>query len=707
MDGRDDNARLPMLNPMAQSDPSPAPEMPAAQVPSFQEHDMSEFLRGVMTPTVPSFPAQAWMEIDSIGPRGLLDFTSEGVDFNDADFGFLDQLCSDPFSSEQQLQPKLPQIPESSCSKGPRKHVALGAEAFKRSTLGIWLPAHQDRADTELENLSALSAEAGSPDTRINLERRCLRETLNISARDEFLAMILRTCKPERVSFVVKTFPPPELLDDLIDCFFSNHRQQTDCYIHIPTFSPNQQQPELLGGVVAFGATMTYVRSLHKLGFAMQEAVRMMVRGRCEEENSRTRELWLLQAFLCELQIGMWSGIKRKMEIAESHTQTVHTMLRRAGRLRRLKRLSSEPVLQDTGNVLHRKWLEWVEQESIKRLVFHAFIYDAQVSMAMLTNPIISYSELAIPLPESRDLWMAEDAEKWKTLYLNRPRSQNRQLSLLDFLQQPTELPESYDVHFCSLIILYGIWGMIWQHVQLASTLKRSGQINAFTAFRHQELLQTLHNFRINIYGCQYPPCPETSLVLELLHMYLHIDIGEMQLFAGKEDIEDARRVLPSLQQWVDSPDSRHAVWHAGQALRAAKAFPPKQLCRFYAIAVYHAGLTLWVYGIISQSKGARDKASFPNTAAHAVPLDGPESPTTQRFITLGKGIPSIGFRYGADPTAGLVPFSDEEAVMNVVVETLKNNFPASLDTDEAPPLVQNLIQLLQDLGKAARGIGT
>ncbi|KAJ9130732.1 C6 zinc finger domain containing protein [Pleurostoma richardsiae] len=599
LDSSDATTKLSVLETMIQSQSSPAPEVPNEQMPNFQEYDMSGFLKGVMTPTVPNFPA-TWMEVDNFGPRGLLDFTSDWIDFNDADFGFLDQ-----------------------------------------------------------------------------------------------------------VTFVVKTFPTPELLDDLIECFFSNHRQQTDSFIHMPTFNPNQQQPELVAGMAAFGATMTDVRSLHKLGFAMQEAVRTTVPGRCEEANATTRELWLLQAFMCEIQIGMWSGIKRKMEIAESHTQIPHTMLRRAGRFHRLKRPTPEPVPQDTGNVLHRKWLEWAEQESLCRLVFHAFIFDAQVSMAMLTNPIISYSELSIPLPESRELWMAEDADQWKALFLSRPRSHSPQLNLLDFLQQPTELPENHDVHLSSLIILYGLWGMIWQHLQLASTLKRPGHTSPCVALRHQELLQTLHHFRINLHGCQSPPRPDTALLLELLHMHLHMHIGEMQLFAGKGDIEDARRVLPSLQQWVDSSESRQAIWHAGQVLRAANDFPPKQLCRFYAIAVYHAGLTLWVYGVISQCRVVRDKSFSQNPGAHAVCLDGPECPATQRFITLGKGIPGVGFRQGTDPAIGLVPLSDHEAVMDVVVDTLKNNFPTPLDTDEAPPLVQNLIQLLRDLGKAAGGIGT
>jgi hypothetical protein len=45
-----------------------------------------------------------------------------------------------------------------------------------------------------------------------------------------------------------------------------------------------------------------------------------------EKDNSRTRELQVLQTYALELHIGLWSGNKRKMEIAESHAQPLITV---------------------------------------------------------------------------------------------------------------------------------------------------------------------------------------------------------------------------------------------------------------------------------------------------------------------------------------------------------------------------------------------
>jgi hypothetical protein len=207
-----------------------------------------------------------------------------------------------------------------------RQHVALGAEAFRRSAFGAWLPARQDCGDFELENLSILSPEVASPDTRINLDRHFLRERLGRTTRDEFLAMILGTCRPDKVPLIVRTFPTSGLLDDLLECFFACHQQQVDCFVHTASFQPNQQKCELLGVMIATGATKTDVKALHKLGFAIQEAVRTIIPQRCEEANANTRKLWLLQSFMFVLQVGIWSGIKRKMELAESHTQVIFTV---------------------------------------------------------------------------------------------------------------------------------------------------------------------------------------------------------------------------------------------------------------------------------------------------------------------------------------------------------------------------------------------
>ncbi|KAK0660624.1 Transcriptional regulator ADR1 [Lasiodiplodia hormozganensis] len=491
------------------------------------------------------------------------------------------------------------------------------------------------------------------------------------------------------------------------------------------------------------------MKALQKLGHAIQEAVRIAIVDVIERRNAITRELWAIQSFLLIIDVFLWSGNKRKMEIAESQQQPLWTMLRRAGRFKKPRGPPIAPLPEDTGDVLHQKWLHWVEQESSRRLVFRGFCYDAQSSMSLLVNPIISYGELCLPFPAARDLWTAETAEQWKAAYLSHQAdSPASSLCLLDCLKDPklaAAFPGTIDHDFSALIVLHGIWGMVWEFNQLQLTLKaNSGEYNSSLVMkhRHQELCQTVHHLRISVNSWRVTPAPEITLLLELQLLYLHLSIEDVQLFAGKEDQDDARRVLPALQQWMHDTYARTAVWQAARVLRAAKTFPRKQLRNFWAIALYHASLGLWTYGIIKQATAsasvsatctALPPAASSSSASTLDPnlgstvwLEGPETPDVQRFVTLGRGRPVISSSTrGIGASSGdqrLVPLSDPEATMNVVLDTLRRNFSATTkgsrgevmeDQQEAgatgllPPLVENLVQLMRDLGKAAGAVGS
>jgi hypothetical protein len=88
------------------------------------------------------------------------------------------------------------------------------------------------------------------------------------------------------------------------------------------------------------------------------------------------------------LDIGLWSGFKRKMEIAESFAQPIiivselllhlpfsndvycGQMLRRAGAFAPAANQSSaDPRREDSKPVLESKWRKWAERESFKRLI--------------------------------------------------------------------------------------------------------------------------------------------------------------------------------------------------------------------------------------------------------------------------------------------------------------------------------------------------
>ncbi|KAH7166688.1 hypothetical protein DER46DRAFT_554205 [Fusarium sp. MPI-SDFR-AT-0072] len=637
---------------------------------------------------------------DHLPSHGLLDFRVDGdTRFDDVAMDLWDLPYSPSFYYNGiLLEPKAStsvnleiQPPD------PARPAVLGHVAYKESALGMWEPSQNDHLNS---NIKALSVLGDSPQDAIqlnSLEASSQQfKPLSVGLRDQLLLLTLNACKPESKLAIIRAFPHSEILSKLIESFFSHHRVQTDSWMHGPSFEPNQQGAELILTIVNMGTMFADSKILHSLGFALHEVARLSLPVMFESANSMTRALWALQAFMLDIEMGLWSGIKRKMEIAESQRQIPFTMLRRSGRFSKAYTTADPPLPEDTGETLQNKWLAWIEQENYNRLIYHCFVIDTQVSIAMATCPLISFSELKTPLPESSDLWLAKDAETWKAIYLSEQRQHTR-VTLYDYFRHTAELDSSYDVSFCQLVILSGIWGMVWQCLQTIAVLDKPRHSDPALTLRQQEILQILHRFRINMPGDEacWPDGPVT-MMYHLVHMHLHIPFEEVELFAGKRDQSDARHALSLLLDWANSQESRKTIWYAGQIIRAAEKFEPGRLRGFYTIALYQANLAIWAYAVVSRVKGADKDGSIP--CNEMVCLNGPETPLAQRFIS--RGVPSVAVIQPCAPEHGSSPIRlmDREAVVDYVLGILSANFS---HIDAMPPLVENLQELLDKLGRA------
>jgi hypothetical protein len=192
----------------------------------------------------------------------------------------------------------------------------------------------------------------------------------------------------------------------------------------------------------------------------------------------------------------------------------------------------------------------------------------------------------------------------------------------------------------------------------------------------------------------------------EFVMMYLHIDIDAIQRFVGKMGELDARRAYPGLRDWSRTKEARSAIWHAGQMLRAARKVAIFQFRGFDCLAIYHASLVLWVYGLIQCGETKRLEVTTPMSEADLtpqVPLDGPEDHVTKSFIGHGVGRPGLMMLQSRGGNEGDVQIfcelSKPRAVMAVARQVFEGNCPLTLPDDELPPMVQNLCSLIEDLG--------
>ncbi|OJJ47367.1 hypothetical protein ASPZODRAFT_96356 [Penicilliopsis zonata CBS 506.65] len=631
-------------------------------------------------------------------PHGLIAFGLEtNLDLSMVDLTFLETYNSRiPFEEAPLPMDNIP-FAYASASEGDRSMSRLRWR---------FVPAPHDHGWLEHGNL--LLSDPALTLTPRSLEQQQKQpptESLDLACRDRILGIVLGQLK-HPLSAALSSFPSVQLLDMLIRYFLTSPVSNASSWIHRPVFRPGSMCPELLLAMAGAGAVLTPDPSLRKLGFAMQEVVRLQLPAVFERDNTTVRDLDRHQAYLIYLEIGLWSGNSRKIEISEAFRQPLITMVRRGGLFHHSAYRSAEtlPVSpEDAGEALDRKWRAWSRQEASKRLVYQLFRLEAQVSIALLTNPLISYAEMALPLPCPPALWDAPCAQRWKELYCTmepptHPPTLTAALANLDLLEESRMI---CDPDLAGSAILHCVWGLVWEYRQLSGLLSHGtptasagaparywDSSGLLMASRRQQLTTMLDCFSM-----AHAAAP-TSGEQHVIRMHMQMSLEEIETLATSDH---PRRACAALQKWFHQQtpsEPRRAVWHAGQVIRSAHALPPQGLRDFMAIAMYQATLVLWAYGMASTWLFPLADASPPSPASTPlVCLDGPETEETNRYIALGRGVPCL---QGSEAEG--VPLTNSCGVLDLAISLMARNH----QVDSQPPLVANLIHLLGKLRDAS-----
>ncbi|KAK3336192.1 hypothetical protein B0T19DRAFT_408804 [Cercophora scortea] len=627
-----------------------------------------------------------------------MDFTSWDLDFDTFAIPRFDSHGPSP----QSTRTGSSQTANRTYQDSTRRHAA-----FKRSPW-LWEPEPTDYVRRDTEGLHLNEDVLSHPPALDGfLERPINKLRMTKATRDRLFSIVVAENKdPARVP----SFPSLELLNYLMQAHFVYDEYQCDSWVHAASFNPDTCLPELLACAIANGASFIANSSVWQFGLAMQEVVRQRLATVFESCNSNTRRLECLQAYMLQLDIGIWSGFKRKTELAESFLQPLMTMLRRAGVfMAPADSPDIVPLASDSAEVLEMKWQKFVARESYKRLVLHLFCHDVQSSVSLQKNPLMSFTELAFSLPAARDLWMAPSAQAWRDTYLaKRPLPSNqpplaRVSEVMHCLNILDDVVEYVDADLCYMAVENGFWGQIaayregvkfYQHGGLS---KQNSTHRLWLKSQHQELYRDLGEFSSTVIANARKQATNLAITAQLFMTVLHVSLDDLQRFAGKAGEEEAGRASLALEDgWVSTPDSRYAVWHAGQVLRNARLLPPTSLKGFNAMAVYFATLALWVYGILGCGNGDGDTGDGAPRDLPTVVLDREESREVHAFLQLGRGTPGLTHERFAEP------LSDPGLVLANARDLYRDNFPVR--SEPLPPLVESLGTLLRDLGSANSG---
>lgn len=210
----------------------------------------------------------------------------------------------------------------------PESDDSVDLSQMRQNLVKLWTDSpwrwHPSGVDSSYQEQSNLPVSAGDAAGAVRESRKRLRKTvpgkLEQSGRDGVMGIVLKSCKSnEMMARVASAFPSVDLMNSLIHIFLASHFCQTSQWIHQATFDMNAQWPDWLAMAAASGAILTPVPTLRKWGFAVQEAVRMTIAENFEKTNTAIKALGLVQALVLTQDVALWSGNRRKMEIAECH----------------------------------------------------------------------------------------------------------------------------------------------------------------------------------------------------------------------------------------------------------------------------------------------------------------------------------------------------------------------------------------------------
>jgi hypothetical protein len=125
-------------------------------------------------------------------------------------------------------------------------------------------------------------------------------------------------------------------------------------------------------------------------------------------------------------------------------------------------------------------------------------------------------------------------------------------------------------------------------------------------------------------------------------------------------------------------------------------------------VAVYHASLTFWAYGVLRLSNNSMGGASDGDKGT-LVWLDGEEGDEVKKFIALGGGVPCFSASYDLNKLQA-AKLCEPWNVMRDIVGVLRGSDRVTNPSGEncetpVSPLVENLSQLIEELGVAASAV--
>lgn len=444
------------------------------------------------------------------------------------------------------------------------------------------------------------------------------------------------------------------VLDKLVAAYWLASRQIP--VLHQPTFCSNTCHIMLLLAVIAFAAT-DMAKSQPKSALADHRELGDLVINNLRwevfthDDAHPPIQLWVAQTLVIIEYYEKHCSSRKLHERGHIHHSSTLTLLRRGSPLvgtsetdgpSEVPTRQVSPALDGdkTFGVQHRSgidawWLQWVRNESFKRVVFAAFQMDTLHAVMFGHAADMAPYEIRLALPCDESLWAATSAEEIHRLDANLKMYGIRPINFLDALKKCLHAHDVQTHAPARVLLMAGLLNVGWhisrreKHLQFLETVPsvreqgrwRALLLHAFGQWRScfVEAVGGRNNSinQLDMHGSS------PGVLYYLAHMTMHADIIDCQIFSGSKRLlgrkvseKDYLNVVQRMQSWVCTPLAQHATLHAFKLLHETLlqsnilhssqtsrlgSTSVKYNCRtdplFYRPwALFLAGLIMWAY---------------------------------------------------------------------------------------------------------------
>lgn len=287
---------------------------------------------------------------------------------------------------------------------------------------------------------------------------------------------------------------------------------------------------------------------------------------------------------------------------------------------------TAPPTTNDTRNApsvsLESSWRQWIDDESSRRTAFFAFLMDAQHASLFGHSPILSVSDVHLPLPCPESLWECSSAEQWQSMMAHNPKPLLF-LPTLKALLQKSLVPAACS-DFSRFILLHGLLNLTTHlHARDGTTLgigsghippsrdasAASGQVDDWKDI----VSNAINTWSFSLLSLQPSLCLQAGQPLHrLAYIALHAHLTDFLAITKDRALlenplikRDYIKAEARVVSWSKTEEAKQSIYHSLLLVKETMFMGQRYCAREDNIvlrpwSLYHAVLVLWAYGNIT-----------------------------------------------------------------------------------------------------------